>query len=320
MRCVVCTLFERDYHFGAAVLINSLCAAGFAGTVYAGFRGPLPPWAEGKAKAAGRDRWDLTVTDRVTVVFLKLETTAHLTNYKPDFILQVEALATAQSDAVIYMDPDIVVEVRWSFLEEWQECGITVCEDVNSPLGRHHPRRVGWDRFFAPLGISLQFQCATYANGGYVGIPWAQREFILTWRKMIGHIADALGGLDVAGIVGGRSPSAQAGFADCLDKSDQDALNAAIEAHPEMPVSYLPASTMGFAAGKPLLPHALGIAKPWVRRYAQEALHGKPPRAVDKAFWHNVEGPLWPYTRSQISRRRSFLAFGSGVGRIMRRT
>ena len=221
---------------------------------------------------------------------------------------------------VIYLDPDIVINTRWAFLEEWQTCGITVCEDVNSPLGRNHPRRVGWDRFFTPLGLKLSFQSAAYANGGYVGIPWAQREFILTWRKMIGHIAEALGGMDVAGIIGGRSPTSQAGFADCLDKSDQDALNAAIEAHPEMPVSFLPPATMGFAAGKAILPHALGIAKPWVRQYSREALRGQPPRAVDKAFWQQVEGPLRPYTAGQIMRRRAFLAFGSGVGRIIKRT
>jgi hypothetical protein len=319
VKCAICTLFEHSYHLGAAVLVNSLCAAGYAGPVYAGFRGPLPAWAEGKVRQSGEGRWEMPVTDRISLVFMELKTPAHLTNYKPDFILQVEALAVG-SDAVIYLDPDIVVGVRWDFLEEWQSCGITVCEDVNSPLGRNHPRRVGWKRFFAPFGYDLQFQGPAYANGGYVGVPWAQREFLVTWRKMIGHIADALGGWDVAGISGGRSPAGKAGFADCLDKSDQDALNAAIEAHPEMPVSLLPPATMGFQAGRPILPHALGQAKPWLRKYASEALHGKPPRAVDKAFWAHVEGPLRPYTSSQIARRRFFLALGSGIGRVIRRT
>ena len=50
MKCVIATLFERDYHFGAAVLVNSLCNSGFTGTIYAGFRGPLPLWAKDGAK------------------------------------------------------------------------------------------------------------------------------------------------------------------------------------------------------------------------------------------------------------------------------
>ena len=39
------TLFEGDYHLGAAALINPLCAAGFDETVVCGHRGPVPPWA-----------------------------------------------------------------------------------------------------------------------------------------------------------------------------------------------------------------------------------------------------------------------------------
>ncbi len=317
MKCVVATLFEHHYHFGAAVLVNSLCHAGYAGTIYAGFRGPLPAWAN--AAPAGKGRWEVEVTPQVHLVFLALETTAHFTNYKPDFLLQVETLARGESDAVIYLDPDIVLDGKWSFLEEWQECGLTVCEDVNSPLSRNHPRRIGWRRFFAPLGVELQFQNPEYANGGYLGVPWRHREFLLTWQKFIGRIAEAIGGLDVAGISGGRKLSGQAGFANCLDKSDQDALNAALEAHPEIPASFLSGGAMGFQAGRAILPHALGSSKPWRRRYLREALDGRPPRAVDKAFWKYVDGPLRPFSSAEVSRRRFQLGIASALGRIMRR-
>src|ERR1700692_3483093 len=132
MRCVVCTLFERHYHFGVAVFVNSLCKSGYNGTVYAGFRGPLPPWAEGSAKLLPNGHWELQVSPEVRIIFVPLKTSAHLTNYKPDFMLQVEALAAAESDALIYCDPDIVLNVAWGYIEVWISCGVAVCEDVNS--------------------------------------------------------------------------------------------------------------------------------------------------------------------------------------------
>lgn len=317
MKCVVCTFFEHHYHFGAAVLVNSLCHAGYEGTVYAGFRGPLPPWAQSRAKQLGEGEWEMDVTPRVRIVFLELKTTAHFTNYKPDFLLQVEA--RGDSEAAIYCDPDIVLTGKWSFLEEWLTCGIALCEDVNSPLSRNHPRRIGWRRFFAPLGVELQFQGPEYANGGYVGLQWKHRKFLLTWQKFIGRIAEAIGGMDVAGISGGRALSGQAGFANCLDKSDQDALNATVEAHPEIPASFLGPAAMGFAAGAPILPHALGQRKPWRRHYVREALGGRPPHAVDKAFWKYVDGPIQPFPPAQVWFRRLTLSFGSALGRFMKR-
>lgn len=318
MKCVVCTLFEHHYHWGAAVLVNSLCRAGFKGTIYAGFRGPLPPWAEHQVRELEAGQWEMTVSSDVRIIFLKLETTAHLTNFKPDFLLQIEALAGKESDAVIYCDPDIVINTDWAFMEDWLTCGLALCEDINSPLPENHPRRIGWRRFFQPLGHELRFRSTEYANGGWIGLRWEHRKFLPVWQEFMHRIAAALGGADIVGIDGGRRLQSY-GFANCFNKTDQDALNAALEACPDLPVSFLGGDAMGFLKGSIFLPHALGPAKPWQRHYLREALSGRPPAPVDKCFWNCTDGPLRPFSPLRVRIQRLKLLLAAAIGRFIQR-
>lgn len=39
----ICTLFDGDFHYGLAAMLNSLVQAGYKGTVWAGYRGALHP-------------------------------------------------------------------------------------------------------------------------------------------------------------------------------------------------------------------------------------------------------------------------------------
>ena len=320
MRCVVCTLFEHHYHFGVAVLVNSLCKSGYRGTVYAGFRGALPPWAKPTAQFLPNGQWELRVSPDVQIIFIHLQTTAHLTNYKPDFMLQVEALASAESDALIYCDPDIVVNIKWIYIEDWMTCGVAVCEDVNSPLAENHPTRVGWRRFFKPQGFDLQFRTSSYANGGFVGITWNHRKLLSLWKEFMIPIAKLLGGEDVVGIDGGQKLAGLYGFADCFSKTDQDALNAILEASPEIPVSFLGREAMGFRPGHTPFPHALGSPKPWNRPYIWMALSGIPPSTVDKVYWNNAQGPIEPFSKAHLFCIRTQLAICTAIGRFIRRT
>ena len=318
MTCVVCTLFERDYHFGVAVLVNSLCASGFKGTVYAGFRGPLPPWAE-SASSSTPERWELTVTPEVRIVFSRLETSAHFSNYKPDFLFRVKELAESTSDAVVYFDPDLVVNSRWSYLEEWLSCGVALCEDVNSPLAENHPRRVGWRRFFEPTGSRLTYRGEPYANGGMIGLRWSDSHFLTVWQKFLSQVCASLGGNDVVDIGGGRVLRRPYGFANCFGQPDQDSLNAALEACPDIAVSFLGRQAMGFQSGNPLLPHALGPMKPWNRNYLRDALMGISPGPVDKVFWRNADGPIKPYPPVELRIRQLAMKVGAALGRVIRR-
>lgn len=320
MNCVVCTLFERDYHFGVAVLVNSLCRAGFKGTVCAGFRGPLPPWTQGRLKTLENGQWEMAVMPDVRLLFLQLDTPAHLTNFKPDFLLQVEAIPGLESETVIYCDPDIVIESDWRFFEDWLSCGVALCEDVNSPLAENNPRRVGWRRSVKPFGFELNFRASTYANGGFIGLSWQHRKLLTVWQELITHAADALGGKDIVGIQGGRQLPGLYGFGDCFRMTDQDALNAALEACPEIPASFLGRHAMGFDPGFALLPHALGPLKPWRRHYVWEALSGFPPTPADKAYWDHVDGPIRPFGFTVIFYKRLGLTLGAALGRFIRRT
>ena len=313
-RCVVCTLFEGEYHHGVAALVNSLSYHGFRGTFCAGYRGSLPAWAN----ALTVNPEQLGFNKDVTFKFISLRSEAHLTNLKPDLMLQLWDEFQPTAEAILYLDPDIIVNYSWRFFTEWLTCGIAVCEDVNSPMSAEHPRRVGWRRAFGKRGIELLSKQGFYANGGMVGVHEMYISFLRLWRDMQEIVWEEIGGNDQAGITGGKALR-DAGFASCFDKTDQDALNAAIDACGPLPISFLNKQAMGFVSGEARLPHALGAEKPWRRKYVIEALRGKPPRIADKVFWNFAEGPILTFTPGRISRTRAALALGGAIGRFMRR-
>lgn len=320
MKSSVCTLFEGNYHFGVAALVNSLCANGFEGVIYAGFRGELPPWAR-DARESTITGWShaasLPVTQQVSVVFLRLDTDYHLTNYKPDFMLDLFAGPASDDEALFYLDPDIVVNERWTYFTEWVTCGVALCEDVNSPVSENHPRRVGWRRFYAKSDAALAFKLDRYANGGFVGVMQRDQAFLSTWKRFNGLMGEAIGGLAVTRITGGRAFT-EKGFANCFDIADQDGLNATIEGS-DIPCSILGQEAMSFKNGASVLPHALGPGKPWARPYLASAIKGTPPRTVDKLYWQSVSGPIAAHSSLTIKLKRLALTMASLIGRFYSR-
>ncbi|RYG11197.1 MAG: hypothetical protein EOO07_20975, partial [Chitinophagaceae bacterium] len=127
----ICTLFEGEYHYGMAVLINSLYANGFRGDIYAGYRGDIPYWAENanhNNEISWKDVKTLTLTDELNIHFLPVETEYHLTNYKPDFMLKLWDGPAGRINQIFYFDPDIVVDAKWEFFLEWAGLGVALCE------------------------------------------------------------------------------------------------------------------------------------------------------------------------------------------------
>ena len=130
---VVCTLFEGHYHFGFAVLLNSLLRAGFRGLMWAGYRGDLPPWTA-QLKRLGTEWFELP--NGAQLGFERLTPSAHFANYKPNFMLDLVQKRIARK-LLWYFDPDITVRCSWRFFERWATFGLALCSDSikapNSP-------------------------------------------------------------------------------------------------------------------------------------------------------------------------------------------
>lgn len=312
----VCTLFEGDYHFGLGALVNSLCQHGFQGTCWAGYRGDLPPWVRTSEQHEGHSIF--RVSDDCLIRFVALQTTWHLSNYKPDFMLSVLKLAPT-IEAIYYFDPDITVGAPWSFFEKWVSCGVALCEDVNSPLYENHPRRVAWRRHYEPRGMPLTFKGPQYANSGFLGIGRNDFAFLQTWQTAQELMAPLIGGLEKSIFSNSLLSAEKLHYLFPFNRPDQDALNVAVEATSQ-PVSMMGKEAMGFAPGGIVMPHALGCAKPWRRSYIREALAGRPPTQADRSFWDHAAGPARALNQSTIARANASLAIAAALSRFIRRS
>jgi len=322
MFSAICTLFEGDYHYGVASLVNSLIDQGFCGPVYAGYKGSLPQWA-----LAGKEdqelNWPgattLNVTDNLQLHFLPITSNYHLTNYKPDFMIGLLADAAKNADAMFYFDPDIQVIAAWSFFNEWVSCGVALAEDVNSPLTNNHPRRVAWRRYYKNCGIALSFKNSIYANGGFVGVSRDNEGFLQQWKIMQEEMAAAIGGLGIS--IFSRDlvvlNNEQEPF-DAFGRTDQDALNAAVEAW-DGEYSFIGKEAMGFGQGTCIIPHALGSPKPWRKNIIANSLAGHPLRLSDRTFWQNINTNIITHSKSSLKKKRLAMMIAAFIGRFYSR-
>jgi len=322
MNSAVCTLFEGNYHFGVAALTNSLFKNGFRGNIYAGYRGKLPIWANSaidNLDVEWKDAKIFNVANGVNLHFLPIETDYHLTNYKPDFMLELIGGPAKDFDAIFYADPDIVLNAPWSFIEDWVICGVALSEDVNSPLQEYHPRRVAWRNYFKKYDLLMYFRNQIYVNGGFVGINISDVSFLYLWKSVQDAMALGIGGLNRSAFKNGDQLEDLAnGDYSPFGKTDQDALNAAVEVYSGN-ISYMGKEAMGFSNGLAIIPHALGHFKPWIFKPFINTLKGYPPRLVDKEFWNLVSYPIKVYSKIKILKMKFLITISSFFSRFYSR-
>jgi hypothetical protein len=320
MTSAICTLYEGHYHHGVAALSNSLFRNGFRGSIYVGYRGvELPPWAN-KAIDNPELKWEnaksLRIVEGLELHFLPVVTCYHLTNYKPDFMLELWDGPAKDAESMFYVDPDIILIAPFIYLQEWINCGVALCEDINSPLQEFHPRRVSWRHYYKKYDIELNFKNQIYVNGGFIGVLRKDIDFLRIWKIQQEVMSDIIGGLNRSGFKNGDQllPEFIGDFSP-FGNVDQDALNTTIEVY-KGKISFMGKEAMGFCYGVILLPHAVGQRKPWLIKPFIDWMLGLSPRIVDKEFWKNTKTPIQSFSSKKIVWINFQIKITSFLGRI----
>jgi hypothetical protein len=307
-KTAICTLFEGDFHLGLAAFLNSLVHAGYAGRVWAGYRGVLPPWLNQLKKVSDKI-CEYVVADSVRLEFVPLATEIHLTNYKPQFMLDLLSGAARDCEYLWYFDPDICIRAPWSFFADWQRYGIALCQEiVNNNLPCDTPLRRQWAEIASSLGLSDPRALNHYYNGGMVGVARAHAGFLQIWKRLIEYAG--ANGCDLTAFMPGDREMP-------FHASDQDALNIAAM-YSEFPLSTLGPQGMGFAAGDVKMYHAVG-QKPWRGSFPLRALAGVPPTNAMKFFFTQVSEPIRVYSKSVLRAKRLSCATAALIGRFYSR-
>jgi hypothetical protein len=182
MTSAICTFFGGHYHYGLGALTNSLYAHGYRGIIFAGYDGPLPPWAHNLETKDGCS--DFKVADGLTIRFIELPAIVNHVYYKPDFMLTVLRELCPEVQALFFFDPDIIIKCRWAFFEEWVEGGVAVCQDVNGSMPDKHPIRNAWRRLLQPHGLEFRNCFGDYFNAGFIGVSVRDVSFLTVWQRV----------------------------------------------------------------------------------------------------------------------------------------
>ncbi|MCF2519162.1 hypothetical protein [Dyadobacter sp. CY351] len=314
MNIVVCTLFEGHYHYGVAALVNSLSKNGFTGHIYAGYKGSIPEWANGKK---GRVlHWDnastITPADGIDVHFIPVKTDFHLTNYKPGFVIELMEQVSSDVSGVFYFDPDIVIKCRWSFYELWLTLGVPLVHEItNNDMPATHPVRILWRDLILKNDLEVTNHIHSYINAGFWGISRENVEFAHLYKKFV-DISVTDYNMDLND------------FTFDLDRTnpffakDQDALNIAAMCS-RVPLSEYGPEAMDFVHGGKVMSHATGSPKPWKKNYMLSFLKGNPPSLSDRAYWNNTNDAVRLYPGYYVGLKQLEMKIATFLGRFYKR-
>jgi len=314
MKSVICTLFEGHYHYGVGALTNSLYYYGFRGDVFVGYRGELTEWASAAVDNPSimwKGAKSLTIADGLQLHFLPVETHFHFTTYKPYFMLTLFEGIAKDADRIMYFDPDIVIKCRWSFFEQWVECGVGLVQElVNHDMPPTHPLRFMWEKMIQQTGRTVVRNLYSYINAGFCGVGREHIEFLKTWIDII-DLAIQKYNFDPGNFMNYDRTSIFCG--------DQDGLNIAAMCS-RLPISEVGPQEMDFLYGGYIMSHANTSPKPWKKMFISSALKGIRPSLQEKEFWHHVSSPISLYSKAKIKNKQTHIALASLIGRFYSRS
>ncbi|TAE61181.1 MAG: hypothetical protein EAZ87_03175 [Nostocales cyanobacterium] len=312
MRAAICTVFEKDYHYGVGVLVNSLYHQGFRGVFWAGYRGNLPPWVDSAQEKDGYH--EFPVAEGCVIRFVEIKTWKHLGFYKPDFMSKLWDEYCPDIDALFYFDPDIVNKCRWDFYENWVSQGIALCGDSWYLVSANHPRRLAWKNFAENNGFVCERELDYHYNSGFIGIPKKYKSILTIWQKLE-ELGETVGYTNLESLYGDNSfhifPYLY---------GDQTYLNLALMLT-NHPLSTVGPDGMDFIPGGTIMSHAtVPNIKPWRKKLMLSALTGNAPTITDKLYWQHSQTPIQLYSQAKFMWQKLEILFGSAIGRFIRRS
>jgi len=313
MSSIICTVFEKGYHYGVAALANSLYIHGFRGDFYIGYRGDLPYWITSKWQESSEFDWIgkvhvFTVRENYRLIFLEINQQRHLAHYKPAFMLDLMNQVAPLSKSIAYFDPDIVVRCRWGFFEEWMEYGVSmVHEIVSQDMPPNHPTRKQWEKIIIECEKLVTRSLNSYINCGFCGVSRQNIEFLELWDYYINK----------AITIYKQDESLFATFdrTSAFWSIDQDTFNMAAMSS-NSPISEMGPEAMDFVSAGWTMSHAVGPQKPWSKNFVLSALKGLSPSMPEKQYWVYANNGIKTISNIRFNVKKLSISFASFISRF----
>lgn len=273
MRCTVCTIFTIEFDVDLAVLANSLFANSYRGVVWVGVSGPLPSWA---GSATQLEKYsEFNIAEEFYMRFIPIEQNTDLTSFKPEFMLAIANSLSDEQDALVYIDPDVIIDGPWSLFEEWISFGIAMAADARECVPSMHPCRLAWQRRYEQFGLCKRNSFDIYISDSFIGVQKKELRFLEHWKRIHQQMATSM-----------KEPVL--GQLESQNMSVQTSLNAALETTSSA-FSLMAAYTSLLRPPVPLFYHNAKQPKAWSGALLPKGL--RPLAPTIKSFAYK-DGPI----------------------------